>query len=86
MPKGVARDPSKRNQWAIAAARIGCTLEEYSAKREAGLRWCYACRLWKSSHRFGPDKTRPDGIDGTCISCRNHNDQLRDRNEVSHAV
>lgn len=87
MPKGIARDPSKRNQHSIAARRIGCSLEEYSSKRTAGLRWCYRCRGWKAVHRFGSDKSRRDGIDGTCIACRQQLDQLRTHTtEVAHAV
>lgn len=77
MPKGVARDPSKRNQWGLAASRIGCSLEDYTRRRELGYRWCYACRSWKHRDRFGSDKARRDGVDGTCIACRQGLDQLR---------
>jgi hypothetical protein len=80
MPKGVARDPARANQWRIAARRIGVTLDEYTQARAANLRWCWACRRFRELHRFGADKCRKGGgIDGTCIECRQSGDVNRPR-------
>lgn len=35
-----------------AAARIGCTVAEYTAQRAAGLRWCSVHRQWEPAGDF----------------------------------
>ncbi len=91
MPKGVAATPEGRarrtaHAWAIAAKRIGVTLDEYARNRFAGLRWCYVCRRWRPEARFGPDRARnratkraegSRGVDGQCIECRKLLDDSR---------
>lgn len=74
MPRGSGRPRS----WfhAIAARRLGMKLEDYTAKI-ATHAWCYRCRRWREHRRFGPDKSRPSGRDGTCIECRSEIDHRR---------
>lgn len=38
--------PSTPNGWAVAARTLGITLAEYSARREAGERWCSGHQTW----------------------------------------
>lgn len=52
-----------------AAARTGCSLEEWKAKRRAGLRWCFRCRAWKSGVQFAIDNSRLGGRASCCKPC-----------------
>jgi hypothetical protein len=38
---------------ASTANRIGVSVNEYRARREAGERWCWACRDWHPAAAFG---------------------------------
>jgi len=60
---------TKLGQEKQAAARTGLTHEEWKARRESGLRWCYHCRCWKAMQQFPRDKSRPDGIANLCGPC-----------------
>lgn len=48
------------------AARVGVSLDEYEAKRAAGLKWCSACRGWHPLDQFAPNRWSHDGLDGYC--------------------
>lgn len=43
---------AERQAYKIGAALRGITVEEYTAHREAGDRWCGAHRAWEPSERF----------------------------------
>ena len=64
-------------QYAYAARRIGVSVEEYAAKRKAGLKWCAGCREWHPGTReyFGQKSKRPgDGLRTHCyVADRNRN-------------
>lgn len=53
-----------------AARRVGLTVEEYEARRAAGLKRCIACREWRSVECFEADASRGDGRTATCSPCR----------------
>jgi HNH endonuclease/NUMOD3 motif len=53
----------------VAAGRLGMTVEEYMARRQAGEKWCYRCDRWKPIDTFGQDKTRGDGHNASCLDC-----------------
>ncbi|NES68833.1 MAG: HNH endonuclease [Okeania sp. SIO2D1] len=55
----------------IAAQKIGVTLEEYIANKKVGLKWCTKCKQWKHIENFGKDKSRYDGLNSICKSCKN---------------
>src|SRR4051794_2814847 len=46
--------------WKVAAKRLGLSVEEYTAKLEAGFKWCMRCRFWKPLGEFGVDNSRGD--------------------------
>lgn len=52
-----------------AAARIGCSPEEWQRRREAGERWCFRCRHWKAAALFSLDASRPSGKSSSCKEC-----------------
>lgn len=51
------------------AARLGLTLEEYTARVEGGQKWCTSCKSWQPRDRFGRDSTRSDGLSAKCFGC-----------------
>jgi len=53
-----------------AAAYLGLSFEEYTAKIEAGEKWCVGCKAWHPVAAFGVDKSRGDGLSTICISGR----------------
>ena len=53
----------------VAAHRLGLTVEEYTARRAAGLKWCTGCRTWRPVGAFGQDRTRQDGQCARCFAC-----------------
>lgn len=59
-----------------AARRAGGTADEYVALRTAGLKFCWRCRQWPPSNRFGLDASRADGLSAICNSCRRRPRQL----------
>lgn len=52
-----------------AAKKIGCTVEEWIARREAGERWCTTCRQWQVVENMQPEHGRPGGIGVRCRAC-----------------
>ncbi len=61
---------SKSGVTKIAAKRLGLSLEDYTAKLAAGLKWCFRCKSWKSVGDFGTDRTRGSGKASRCAVCR----------------
>src|SRR3990167_10212814 len=60
-----------------AAKKAGVKLEEYLSKRDAGLKFCWRCRVWRDRNDFGVDSTRGDGKFSICIGCRKQPKQMR---------
>ena len=52
-----------------AAAKIGCTVDEWISRRASGERWCTTCRTWWLRENMHPDHGRPDGIGVRCWAC-----------------
>lgn len=55
----------------IAANKLGISVEEYTQLTESGLKNCFRCKQWLSLELFTSDKTRYDGKNASCTSCRN---------------
>lgn len=60
---------SKAGVIKVAAARLGLSLEEYTANIEAGLKWCHSCKSWQPRSCFNVDRHRGDGLHAKCQSC-----------------
>lgn len=56
--------------WRTAAARTGLALADYRANVDAGLKFCWRCRLWRAVGQFGRDSSRWDGLASKCNACR----------------
>jgi hypothetical protein len=54
----------------VAAARVGLSLDEYMARRNAGLKHCFRCSDWHPVAEFGPDASRSDGLAASCMRGR----------------
>ena len=54
----------------IAARRLKIPLKEYNALVESGKKWCTSCAQWLPVNDFGHDKSRSDGREARCRSCR----------------
>jgi 5-methylcytosine-specific restriction endonuclease McrA len=54
----------------IAARKAGVSVEEYAALRDAGRKWCYACKVWRPVIDYQADRSRSDGLACLCIPCR----------------
>lgn len=66
--RGDFGDLHYRKSAAVAAAKLGIPLEEYLARRAAGLRWCTRCYGWLPRAQFERPRTgAPDG--SYCIVC-----------------
>lgn len=53
----------------VAAGKLGVTVTEYLARKEAGFRWCWCCRTWKLAGLF-PRSSGPKGaVSGQCLEC-----------------
>jgi hypothetical protein len=60
-------EPPKHEGRALAARRIGITVEEYETRRGAGERWCKFCRRWVPAVEL----LQPCGQEGErCRGCR----------------
>ena len=75
---------SEISRFRQGATRLGISLEEYTAKRAAGLRWCSRCSDWQASTLFGPHLARADGLDTACLEsarayAREYQRRKRDR-------
>lgn len=53
-----------------AAKKAGLSIEEFLARREAGLKKCTICKKWKSLDNFCIDRSRGDGLSAKCVDCR----------------
>src|SRR3990167_9590303 len=53
-----------------AAKYAGISVDEFIVRINAGFKKCSRCKEWKEIIEFGKDKTRPDGKDSACFSCR----------------
>jgi ribosomal protein L34E len=53
-----------------AAKKLNISYEEYLAKLNSGLKWCFKCQSWKSLNEFTKDTTRGDGYESRCFKCR----------------
>lgn len=52
-----------------AARKVGCTVEEWLARRAGGERWCGKCRTWRPIDDMARDRNRPDGVSCNCRAC-----------------
>ena len=52
-----------------AAKKVGCTVEEWIARRANGERWCTNCREWWFTQNMQPAPSLPDGIGRRCRAC-----------------
>lgn len=52
-----------------AAKKTGLTVEEWRARRAAGLRHCFRCRAWHPIEMFSIDKSRAQGRTASCKAC-----------------
>lgn len=52
-----------------AAAKCGCSVDEWRARREAGERWCFRCRQWREINAFRSDRSRAGGRTAICKPC-----------------
>ena len=52
-----------------AAKKTGCTLDEWKARRAAGLLWCWSCKSWKRVDDFVSDGSRSTGRASRCRPC-----------------
>lgn len=51
----------------IGAARLGISLNEYTARREAGERWCSGHKRWEPESGFIRCAWKTGGVGGRCI-------------------
>lgn len=65
-----------------AAAKIGCTVDEWLARRANGERWCTSCRAWWFVENMHPDRRKPDGIGCKCRACTAEMWAARNRSAV----
>ncbi len=66
-----------------SAKNAGMTIEEYQLKVSAGFKRCTRCKTWKLISEFGNDRTRSDGVDATCFSCRRVKERKSTKGRVS---
>src|SRR6059036_2172853 len=52
-----------------AAQRLGIPFQAYVQILQAGGKWCYKCREWRSRTEFSADVTRGDGRKAVCNRC-----------------
>jgi hypothetical protein len=70
----IVPEPTRRRMWrdtsAVAAARIGMSVETYRANQDAGLKWCSGHSDWHplSSTKFPTNRARSDSLDGNCAA------------------
>ncbi len=53
-----------------AASRLGLSLAEYQARRDAGEKWCTGCKDWHPVAEFAHDSSRSDGLRAACRASR----------------
>lgn len=52
-----------------AAAKVGCSLQQWLDRRMLGEKWCFRCRQWKPGAMFSLDASRGGGRSSSCKSC-----------------
>lgn len=62
-----------------AAAKIGCGVEEYRARRAAGEKWCARCRSWHVAADFSANRSNRDGLANMCRVCKSAYDVAYNR-------
>lgn len=68
-----------------AAARIGCDVEEYRARRAAGEKWCGQCRSWHVAADFSANRSNRDGLANMCRACKGAYDVAYNRQRYAPA-
>lgn len=59
------------------AKALGLSFEEYSAKLEAGEKWCSGCKAWHPIVHFKSDRSRTDGYATICSAARREQYQAK---------
>ncbi len=54
----------------VAAAAIGCSVEEYKRHLQLGEKHCTSCKEWHPAELFGRDGSRKDGLAAACRDSR----------------
>lgn len=52
-----------------AAAHLGMSVAEYTARVSSGLKRCFRCQEWRPRDLFNKDRSRTDGLAAVCRSC-----------------
>lgn len=68
-----------------AAAKIGCGVEEYRARRAAGEKWCARCRSWHVAADFSANRSNRDGLANMCRACKGAYDVAYNRQRYAPA-
>lgn len=80
---GTATENRRLGAYKSAAKKTGCTVEEWLAKRAAGLLWCIGCNVWRPRDAFNVDNSRKSGKQAVCRSCAGIT-HIRTRYRMSH--
>lgn len=67
----------------LSAKKAGLTLEQYLEHINSGEKLCMRCKTWKPISDFGHDRTRHDGLDCSCFSCRRVKERKSTKGRVS---
>lgn len=54
----------------VCARKAGLSVEDYVKRRNAGEKWCMACKEWHPVSEFGKDSSRYDGLVPLCNEAR----------------
>ncbi len=73
------RQPGTGLNWSQPAKRLGITVEEYTAKRNAGQLWCCMGKHWEDGQCFGRSVDRPGGKKPSCRTCINADAMIRNQ-------
>jgi hypothetical protein len=69
----------KPRGWHVSVAlRLGITAEQYLAHLAVGEKWCTDCKAWHLRKRFGPDRSRGDGLAKRCREAARARQRARD--------
>ena len=52
-----------------AATKTRLSVEEWRARRTAGMRWCFRCRSWHPLEAFSIDRSRSQERTASCKAC-----------------
>lgn len=67
---------SRSGSLAVAAGRVGLTVDEYEAHVDAGEKWCSRCKAWHPLDAFGRDASRGDGRAPSCRESKNRHGRV----------